>query len=264
MSFEAMSWAVRQEAGGYAAKLILLMLANHANGYSGQCNPSHKRMAEECEMSETCVKKHIKALEAKGLLRIQCNFGKDGKQVANSYILAMGKEGSAKTTAGRDTTGEGARNDCQTGRDTTGEGARNDYKPVSEPVSEPVNRNNTRQARNEVYETEFKEVWNAYPKRPGNSKPTALRAFIARRKAGHSLETILRGVKAYSAYCAAKNLDSEYVKLITTFLGAGEFFLCDWSIKAASNNDAGVKGSLGSILLAVQNEMKAEEKNGNR
>ena len=263
MSFEAMAWAVRQEAGGYAAKLILLMLANHANGYSGQCNPSHKRMAEECEMSETCVKKHIKALEEKGLLRIQCNFGRDGKQVANSYILSMGKEGVAKITTSRDTTGEGAQNDWGGGRDTTGEGAQNDYKPVIEPISEPVKRNNTRQARNGLYETEFEEVWSAYPKRPGNSKPTALRAFIARRKAGHSLETILRGVRAYYAYCVAKSIDSGYVKLITTFLGAGEYFLADWSIKTSADTNAGVKGSLGSILLAVQNERKAEEKNGN-
>lgn len=124
-------------------------------------------------------------------------------------------------------------------------------------------KNNTRQARNGLYETEFEEVWSAYPKRPGNSKPTALRAFIARRKAGHSLETILMGVRAYCAYCVAKNIDSGYVKLITTFLGAGEFFLADWSIKTSTDTNAGVKGSLGSILLAVQNERKAEEKNGN-
>lgn len=263
MSFEAMAWAVRQEAGGYAAKLILLMLANHANGYSGQCNPSHKRMAEECEMSETCVKKHIKSLEAKGLLRIQSNFGRDGKQVANSYILLMEKEGATKATTSRAATGEGAQNDWVGGRDTTGEGAQNDYKPVIEPISEPVKRNNTRQARNGLYETEFEEVWREYPKRPGSSKAAALKAFVARRNAGHSLETILRGVRTYSAYCVAKVSDSSYIKHLSTFLGTGEFFLADWGIQTYSNGDACVKGSLGSILLAVQNERNVGGNNGN-
>lgn len=125
-------------------------------------------------------------------------------------------------------------------------------------------KNNTRQARNGLYETEFEEVWNAYPKRPGSSKAAAFKAFVARRNAGHSLETILSGVRAYSAYCIAKVSDSSYIKHLSTFLGAGEYFLSDWSTKAsAADTNAGVKGSLGSILLAVQNERKAEEKNGN-
>ena len=124
-------------------------------------------------------------------------------------------------------------------------------------------KNNTRQARNGLYETEFEEVWNAYPKRPGSSKAAALKAFVARRNAGHSLETILSGVRAYSAYCIAKVSDSSYIKHLSTFLGAGEFFLSDWSIKTSTDTNAGVKGSLGSILLAVQNEMKDEANNGN-
>ena len=246
MSFEAMAWAVRQKTGGSTAKLILLMLANHANGYSGQCNPSHKRMAEECEISESCLKANLKRLKEAGLTSIKTNRTRDGKSLTNDYVLNM--------SGGQNLAGEGADLPPGRGQNLAGEGAESGYKPVSEPISEPVNKNNTRQARNGLYETEFQEVWNAYPKRPGSSKAAALKAFSARRNAGHSLETILSGVRAYSAYCSSKVADSSYIKHLSTFLGAGEFFLADWSVK--ENPSSGGKGLFESLDAIVAAEKK--------
>lgn len=86
MSFEAMAWASKQQTGSHARKLVLLMLANHSNGHTGQCNPSHKRMAEECEMSTSTVRKHITDMASMGFLTIVPKFV-DGVQLPNQYIL---------------------------------------------------------------------------------------------------------------------------------------------------------------------------------
>lgn len=86
MSFEAMAWASKQQTGSHARKLILLMLANHSNGHTGQCNPSHKRMAFECEMSQSTVRKHITDLAELGFLTIVPKFV-DGVQLPNQYVL---------------------------------------------------------------------------------------------------------------------------------------------------------------------------------
>ena len=64
MSFQAMTWATAQTCGSAAAKLVLLMLANHSNGHTGQCNPKHKLLAQECEMTVDTLKSHLKKLES--------------------------------------------------------------------------------------------------------------------------------------------------------------------------------------------------------
>jgi hypothetical protein len=88
MSFEAMSWAVKQKTANSGQKLVLLLLANHANGYSGQCNPSHKVLAEECCMGISTLKRHIDDLVERQLLIIEHVFT-DNRQRPNQYILNM-------------------------------------------------------------------------------------------------------------------------------------------------------------------------------
>ena len=88
MSFEAMTWAVKQTTANAGQKLVLLLLANHANGHTGQCNPSHKRMAAECEMSLSSIRKYITELAGLGFLTIVPKFV-DGVQLPNQYILHL-------------------------------------------------------------------------------------------------------------------------------------------------------------------------------
>lgn len=89
MSFEAMAWAVKQKTANPGQQLVLLLLANHANGYSGQCNPSHKLLAEECRMGISTLKNHINGLQDIGLLSIE-HRSKDGVSLPNQYILNIG------------------------------------------------------------------------------------------------------------------------------------------------------------------------------
>lgn len=86
MSFEAMAWASKQKTGSSGAKLVLLMLADHANGHTGQCNPRHKVMAAVCEMTVETLKKHIANLEACGFIEIVPQYA-EGVQLPNHYIL---------------------------------------------------------------------------------------------------------------------------------------------------------------------------------
>lgn len=86
MSFEAMAWAIKQDTANSGQQLVLLLLANHANGHTGQCNPSHQRLAEECKMGVSTLKNHLKGLEERGLIRI-VHVSKEGVSLPNHYVL---------------------------------------------------------------------------------------------------------------------------------------------------------------------------------
>lgn len=86
MSFEVMAWAVKQKTANSGQQLVLLLLANHTNGHTGRCNPSHKFLAEECRMGLSTLKNHIKGLEESGFLRI-IHVSRDGVSLPNQYIL---------------------------------------------------------------------------------------------------------------------------------------------------------------------------------
>jgi hypothetical protein len=88
MSFEALTWAVKQNTANSGQKLVLLILANYTNPDTGQCNPSQKRLAEKCSMSHASVKRHIEALEQAGFLSVVNNY-KNGGYVACQYVLNL-------------------------------------------------------------------------------------------------------------------------------------------------------------------------------
>jgi biotin operon repressor len=98
MSFQAMTWAVEQELPALQ-KLVLLMLANCSNHHTGQCNPSHERLAKECGMSRTSVKDAIRALSEKGLVEI-VHIVHDGVNLPNQYKLLVSTPPGRNTTEG--------------------------------------------------------------------------------------------------------------------------------------------------------------------
>lgn len=88
MSFEALTWAVKQNTANSGQKLVLLMLANYTNPDTGQCNPSQKRLAEKCCMSLASVKRHIDGLEEAGFLTVVNNY-RNGSLIACQYELHL-------------------------------------------------------------------------------------------------------------------------------------------------------------------------------
>lgn len=95
MSFQAMAWAVDQKLPTMR-KFVLLMLANRTNHDTGRCDPSHKRIAEDCGMSIATVKRAIKELTADGFLS-QESRTKNGEKQPNQYRLHLDRVGSERT-----------------------------------------------------------------------------------------------------------------------------------------------------------------------
>lgn len=88
MSFQAMTWAVDQDLKTNE-KMALVMLANCCNHHTGQCNPSHKRLAKECGMSVSTLKRCIEKLEEGGFLKIE-HREQEGVSLPNQYHLNIG------------------------------------------------------------------------------------------------------------------------------------------------------------------------------
>jgi hypothetical protein len=97
MSFQAMAWAVAKPCDNAGEKLVLIMLANHTNGHTGQCNPSHKLLADECSMGVSTLKRHLQGLADKGYISVVA-ASQDNVSLPNQYLLKL--EGVGPNRAG--------------------------------------------------------------------------------------------------------------------------------------------------------------------
>lgn len=72
------------------------------------------------------------------------------------------------------------------------------------------------------YSSQFKEMWEAYPKK--RDKGQAYRQYQARLRDGYTAEEILQAVKNYATECRTMNREEKYIKHAKTFLGAATPF----------------------------------------
>lgn len=87
MSLDLMSWAFKQDIEP-PAKLVLLALADHANGQTGLCIPGQKALAQQCSMSVRTVQRHLNTLEAAGLIRREARMRGEGRgRTSDRYWL---------------------------------------------------------------------------------------------------------------------------------------------------------------------------------
>lgn len=86
MAFEVMAWAVKQDVPNSGAKLVLLLLANHTNGHTGQCNPSQSLLAKECCMGLSTLRRHLADLEESGFISVVHQYAENMKR-PNQYIV---------------------------------------------------------------------------------------------------------------------------------------------------------------------------------
>ena len=97
MSLDLMSWAFKQDIEP-GPKLVLLALADHANGQTGLCIPGQKSLAEQCSMSVRTVQRHIHTLEDAGLLRREARMRGEGRgRTSDRYYLGDQGDKSALT-----------------------------------------------------------------------------------------------------------------------------------------------------------------------
>lgn len=81
--------AMKQVGLKPATKIVLYWLAEHHNGQTGQCNPSHKRLAKLCEMTDRSVRSHIEFLIKGGFLTKHEDHRNNGSQTSNGYTLHL-------------------------------------------------------------------------------------------------------------------------------------------------------------------------------
>lgn len=86
MSFEAMSWAVKQATANAGQKLVLLLLANHTNGHTGQCNPSQQLLANECSMGLSTLRRHLIELQEARYISVVHQYA-DNMKRPSQYIV---------------------------------------------------------------------------------------------------------------------------------------------------------------------------------
>ncbi|EIR4516009.1 helix-turn-helix domain-containing protein [Salmonella enterica] len=141
MSMNLMAKAMSIKVGNPLRKLVLIKLADNAND-EGECWPSYQHIADQCEVSRSTVKSHIRALEDMGLLKRE--FRRKGElNQSNVFYLTLDnaqqippESGGARADrggAGADRGGAGA---------DLGGGAGDDPRTYHsfEPVKEPLER----------------------------------------------------------------------------------------------------------------------------
>jgi DNA-binding transcriptional ArsR family regulator len=97
MAVELMGWAFKQKVSP-PAKLVLLALADHANGQTGLCIPGQKLLAEQCSMSVRTVQRHLAALEDAGLIRREPRMRGGGRgRTSDRYFLGDQRDKSGPT-----------------------------------------------------------------------------------------------------------------------------------------------------------------------
>lgn len=72
------------------------------------------------------------------------------------------------------------------------------------------------------YSSQFKEMWEVYPKK--RDKSQAYRQYQARIRDGYTAEEILMAVQNYADECRRAHRDEKYIKHAKTFLGAATPF----------------------------------------
>ena len=90
MSFRAVLWAFEQDLPPIR-KLILIVIASHADKDNHSCFPRVRKIANEASLSPRSVHRHLRELERAGLVRIEKKYRGKGRQ-PNTYWLNMPPE----------------------------------------------------------------------------------------------------------------------------------------------------------------------------
>lgn len=79
-----------------------------------------------------------------------------------------------------------------------------------------------------VEDTDFLEAYSLYPRRPGASKASALKAWRARIASGVKPADMVAGVKRYASFVEVSRTEPNFIKMPATFFGPDRHFDSDW------------------------------------
>ncbi len=88
MSWQATVWALEAKEVTPTQKLVLICLANYADG-KGVAFPGQKRLAEDCGVSDRAVRSNLAKLEELGYLTRRHRYRSDGPRTSDEYQLHM-------------------------------------------------------------------------------------------------------------------------------------------------------------------------------
>lgn len=133
MSMNLMAKAMNIKVGNPLRKLVLIKLADNAND-NGECWPSYQHVADQCEVSRSTVKSHIRALEEMGLLKRE--FRRKGElNQSNVFYLTLDNAQQIQPESGGAGAARGGAGAARGG----GAGAAPRTYHSFEPVKEPKN-----------------------------------------------------------------------------------------------------------------------------
>lgn len=227
MSFECMTWAVKQDTGSIATKLVLLLLANRVNHDSGLCIPRIKFVAQEASASEETVKRALKDLADKGFIQIIPRF-KDGVQLSNSYKMGMEGVGTICAQGGQVEGGginlspRGDQFEPRVGSKTPPRITRKDNQeeeplPPNPPQAGGARTRKPTAAQQEKQELEqlVKDIYQAYPRKVG---PAAAMKSIEKACKLIDPKELLQAVRDYEAATSQwPEADRDYIPMPTTW-----------------------------------------------
>lgn len=191
MGIKFMALAIDAEVANSGQKLVLVMLANHCNDHTKQCNPSHKLLAKECSMGLSTLKGHINALVEAGFVSIQHVFV-ENTQKPNSYILNFNvpRPESDPTSA---------RIELYPGQNLATE-------PEFKPEDNHIGNNNT---------ISFEKFWKAYPRK--TNKGFAKKVFAKLKVTDELLAKMLQAIEVQKR-SVWKDKDPQYIPHPSTWL----------------------------------------------
>ncbi len=190
MGIKFMALAIDAKTANSGQKLVLLMLANHCNDHTKQCNPSQKLLAEECSMGLSTLKRHLSDLEVGGYIET-VNVFKDNIQRPNQYLLKFSSSQNRATPP-------------------SGLG----YPPSPNRATEPEFKNRIEPTVRQGDHL-FDNFWKAYPKK--TNKEFAKRVFARLRVDQALLDKILHSLNIQTR-TVWKDKDAQYIPHPSTWL----------------------------------------------
>ena len=202
MSGMALIWAANVKGLKPAAKIVLIQLADFHNKETGQCNPSAKRLADECEMGRATLFRHMTTLEQCGLVTRHARGDGDGGRGSNQYELHLditlgpsarskgGGGGSNGVSSHNETGGNVSKIRWKSPKGETGVVSNRDMNLTIEPKKEPPTR------RREAVEAE--KILAAYPPDRLRGKAVCIAQIKEAMKEGIKPEELLQAVQAYA------------------------------------------------------------------
>ena len=146
-----MTWAWEQSLDP-SDKLVLLALANRSNHETGVCFPGQKLLAKECCMSDRSIRRHLKNLEALGLIQRRARMRNEGRgRTSDEYRIAYFQgdnlSGYSRPTGQTDTTNRTNLHD----QPDTGVRTRTEREPEEETLA-PAAQEKPAKKKDELFE----------------------------------------------------------------------------------------------------------------